>query len=96
MFWNRAPSTAGLEKARVDALAKLANLDVIQNHDEYVQVMDQIDTLSKLIEAEMPKPLSMDALVVAAANIGGIALIVGHERAHIVTSKAISFVGKFR
>lgn len=96
MFNWRAPSTAGLEKARVDALAILDNLDPINDSSEYIRVMTQIETLSNLIAKESAEPLNLNTVMLAVANLTGIALIVGHERAHVVTSKAISFVGKLR
>lgn len=43
-----------------------------------------------------PKPVGRDTLVLAGANLLGIVLIVGHERAHIVTSKALGFVKTLR
>lgn len=43
-----------------------------------------------------PKPVSRDTLVLAGANLLGIILIVGHERAHVVTSKAIGFIKTLR
>jgi len=43
-----------------------------------------------------PKPLSRDTLVLAGANLLGIVLIVGHERANVVTSKAIGFIKTLR
>lgn len=43
-----------------------------------------------------PKPVSRDTLVLAGANLLGIVFIVGHERAHVVTSKAIGFIKTLR
>lgn len=43
-----------------------------------------------------PKPIDRNTLVLAGANLLGIVLIVGHERANVVTSKAIGFIKTLR
>lgn len=65
---------------------------------EYAQLTKQLSKLHKLQkEQNAPKwNVSADTLVLAGANILGIAMIVGHERAHVVTSKAIAFIQKTR
>ena len=60
---------------------------------EYAATADQI---VKLYELRKKRRVSPDALLAAGVNILGIMVIVGHERAHVVTSKALSFVGKLR
>lgn len=63
---------------------------------EYVVLLDHLTRLTKLNEAYSSKPVSRDTLVLAATNLAGILLILTHERAHIVTSKALGFVLKSR
>lgn len=43
-----------------------------------------------------PNRVSVDTWAVIAANLLGIILIIGHERANVVTSKALGFVSKLR
>lgn len=43
-----------------------------------------------------PKPVDKNTLILAGANLLGIVAIVGHERAHVVTSKAIGFLKTLR
>lgn len=62
--------------------------------DEYAKMVDQLSKLYKL--RRNPDRVSLDTLAIVLGNLLGIILIVGHERAHIVTSKAIGFVLKTR
>lgn len=65
--------------------------------DEYDKLTDQLTKLYKLREHDAPRrTVNPDTLVLAGANVLGIILIVGHERAHVVTSKALNFVMKLR
>jgi len=43
-----------------------------------------------------PKRISPDTLATIGANLLGIMIIIGHERAHVVTSKALGFIMKLR
>jgi len=45
-------------------------------------------------ELELNKRVKVDTIAIIAGNIIGIGLILGYERAHIVTSKALGFVLK--
>lgn len=62
--------------------------------EEYAKMVDHLSELYSLKEANTPKPISRDTLATIGANLLGIVMIVGHERAHVVTSKAITFVKK--
>lgn len=64
--------------------------------DEYAKMMNQLEKLYKLKELDKPKQVSPDTLLIVSANIIGIILIVGHERANVVTSKAVNFLLKLR
>lgn len=93
-MFRRPPSTAGLEKARIDALKALHETD--PEDPKYTGLLEKVEKLSTLITAERPEPLNVNTALLAAANIGGIALIVSHERFNVITSKAVNFVGKMR
>lgn len=66
--------------------------------EDYAKMVDQLDKLYKIKLAfkEEPDRVSKDALLAVGANLIGIVLILGHEKAHVVTSKALSFVLKTR
>jgi len=92
--WRNPREKTGLEKVRDDALLVLDSLD--PTDAEYAKAMVHVKTLSDLIANERRELLNPNTVVLAAANLGGIGMIVGYERVHIMTSKAISFVGKLR
>lgn len=96
MFTQKPKSEkTGLEKA-IDELHR--QLDVVMgDSEEYDRISDQLVKLYKLREHDAPRRLvNPDTLVIAGANLLGIAMIVGHERAHVVTSAAKNFVMKLR
>lgn len=64
--------------------------------EEYSTMVDQLTKLYKLKEINAPKPLSPDTLAIVVGNLVGIVLIVGHERMHLITSKALNFVLRLR
>lgn len=81
-----------LQFAIDDALGSLQTRD--PDSKEYAAVVDQVVKLYSV----KPKndKISKDALVTVAANLFGILMIVGYERANVVTSKAMGFVQKLR
>ena len=90
MFKKPAYEVA-LDKAINEALAELSTHTA--DSKEYAQTADQV---VKLYQLKKKSRISPDVLVTASANILGILVIVGHERAHVVTSKALAFVAKLR
>lgn len=93
-MFNKAPSTSGLEYARVQALKELENTDV--SDPAYAKLVDTIDKLSKLITAERREPLNINTVALALGNLGGILTIVAYEQRHVFGSQAAKFIGKFR
>ena len=64
--------------------------------DEYDSMSAQLERLYRIKETNSPKRVSPDTWATVGANILGIAIIVGHERVNVITSKALSFVLKMR
>ena len=63
--------------------------------EEYDKVSDQYAKLTKLHNETLSKKrVSPDAMAGAATNLAGILLILNYEHAHVMTSKAVSFVMK--
>jgi hypothetical protein len=94
MFIKNSPSKSKLDEAIEDALVQLNGLDITE--PGYNKQVDNIERLMKLRKLETPERLSRDTLALVIGNLLGIVVIVGHERAHIVTSKALNFVMKSR
>ena len=95
-MFTRKPSSnrVGLEEAIDACLTRMSDLPA--DSDEYAKIADQLSKLYALRNIDPPARISPDTLVVVGANLLGIALIIGHERAHVVTSKALAFVMKLK
>lgn len=81
-----------------DAINKLHDeLEVIHPTDEvYSELLTKLERLHALKNDSRSDRVKPDTLALIAGNLAGIMMIVGHERAHVVTSKALSFVSKLK
>lgn len=64
--------------------------------EEYDTYLKRLERLYKLKDADRPKRVSPDTILVVGANLTGIAMILAYEHAHVVTSKALGFIMKAR
>ncbi len=95
MFTPKTPTEkSGLEKA-IDSVLTDMNT-VTSETEEYAASVDQLVKLYSIKDIDRPKRVSPDTLAIIAGNLAGILVIVGHERANIVTSKALGFLLKLR
>lgn len=95
-MFNRLPSPKDLkiDEAIDELLTEMKNEE---GHTvRYDSLSTQLTKLVKLREDSQKAHVSPDTLVLVIGNLLGIAIIVGHERANVVTSKALSFVMKAR
>jgi hypothetical protein len=83
-----------LDRAIDAVLLQMLELDA--STKEYAAMADQLLKLNKLKEENLPRRVSADTLATVIANLVGIAMILNHERAGVVASKAVSFVMKLR
>lgn len=83
---------SSLEKEIERLFARLADLP--EDSEDYDRVSNQVKKLYPLKETDSKKKVSSDVLVGAVANLVGIGMILQYEHVHIVTSKALGFVGK--
>ena len=77
----------------------LLELETLSKYDEdYPDLLAQLERLYKLKGGEEKRRLTVsgDTLVLAGANILGILLIVGYERANVMRSSAMSQVPKLK
>ena len=79
-----------LDVAIDDLLEQLPAEEV--GSDRYAKIMNELTRLYKFKEMQTPKPVSLDTLILVAGNIVGIILILGHERANVVTAKGVGVV----
>lgn len=94
MFINRKEEDPGLTKVIDSHLASMSNED--PGSVEYARKVEQLVKLYSLKEANSKRKVSADTLAIVAGNLAGILMIVGHEKAHVVTSKALGFILKAR
>jgi hypothetical protein len=64
--------------------------------DEYTTMSENLERLYKAKANEKDRHVSPDTKLIVAGNLLGIALILWHEKADIITSKALGFVLKGR
>lgn len=93
MFSRKREETL-LESATDRAIRALKNHPV--GDPEYVRTLKLVSELHELKTREAPKPVSRDTLAVVGANILGILLIINHEYAHPITSRAMTLLLKPR
>jgi signal recognition particle GTPase len=81
-----------------DVLDQLHTQLILQDvrGENFDKISDQIVKLSKLKNESSTPKISPDTLAQIAGSLAGIILIIGHERANVVASKALSFVMKLR
>ena len=62
--------------------------------DKYKLLLDRLVTLNSLKEDNSRAKLSGDVKATILANLAGIVILMNHERAHVITTKALSFLPK--
>lgn len=77
-----------------------ALLEEMKNHkrssNEYKAMVSNLTELYKAKELELGRKVSPDTVALIAANLLGIGMILGFEKANVVTSKALGFIMKGR
>jgi len=64
--------------------------------EETSKIVDQVTKLMKLKESNTPKRPSPDTMILVLGNLLGIVIIIGHERANVITTKALGFVMRLK
>lgn len=90
MFSPKEPSDLDREIDR--AYRALADHDV--GSEEYETALNVVTKLNQLKSENRKSEVSKDAMLSVGANLLGILLIINFERTGIVTSKAMSLIGK--
>lgn len=62
-----------------------------KNTEDYAKMVDKLSTLYELRNKSR---ISKETMATIGANIIGILVVLSHERAHVITSKAFGFVKK--
>lgn len=89
MFQKPQSSNAkGLETTIDTLISEMAGHE--GSTEEYTKMADNLETLYKLKAEEAPDRIKLDTIAVVAGNLLGILIIVGFEKSHVMTSKALS------
>lgn len=99
MFTKKPSSNKdGVTKAIDTLLAEMLEQD--EDSDTYAKMIDQLLKLYSLKEVDLKVEsegrINLNTLLTVSANLAGIVLIVGHERANVVTSKALTLLMKLK
>lgn len=87
MFKKKEPSK--LDEAIDDIYREMAGYT--SDTDEYDKMTAQLERLYNLREGNRIR-VTPDTLVIAGANVLAVLLIVGNERMHVITSRAMNLV----
>jgi hypothetical protein len=66
------------------------------NSEQAERIVARLTELNELQKTNSSGPVSKDVVVTAATNLAGILLILHHERANVIATKALAFVQKLR
>jgi len=94
MFKHKTHTETPRVETVIDLLLYKMETHTDPSSAEYAKMVDQYVKLQGAKVHTAHKPLDRNALLAIAGNLIGIGIIVGHERAHVVTSKALGFIGK--
>jgi len=64
----------------------------VTGSDDYARTLACVERLHEMMEEEKPSRVSAETRATIAANLIGIFMIIKHEHANALTSKALSFV----
>ena len=79
-----------LETALTNALLELSVQTV--GSEEYMETLSIVTRLQAMVEEDKSSSLSRDTLATILGNLMGILLIIGHERAHVISRNAIGLL----
>lgn len=88
----RKPDTSDLDEAIARLMIVLSTKD--PESEEYSKLLESIERLYALKKDYLPTRVSADAVFAVVGNLLGIAVIVGYEQKHVITSKALGFIMK--
>jgi hypothetical protein len=94
MFKKPDPEPSALELVITNLLDEMQLTSC--DSEEYSKMVAHLTKLYSLKEQDTPKRVSPETWAMIGGNLAGIMLILQHERFHVITSKALSFVSKLR
>ena len=88
MFQKPSAEKTGLENTIDNLITQMSNEE---GHTEsYSAMVRNLETLYKLKAEDKPDRVKLDTIAVVAGNLLGVLIIVGFEKSHVMTSKALT------
>lgn len=87
-------SKSGLDKAIDSVLHEMESLTA--DSPEFERMVNQLEKLYKMKQSVAPARISPETVLTVAGNLAGIGMILGYEKANVITSKALNFIIKPR
>jgi hypothetical protein len=90
-MFNRTRDEDKPLRNEIDAvLLAMSNED--KTTERYVEMVTQLERLYAIRNVKFDKRVSPDTKAAVLGNLLAVAMIVGHERANVITSKALNFI----
>lgn len=94
-MFNKQKEPSKLDKAIDSIYEEMASVNA--DSKEYAAMTKQLTKLHKMkTQEKSSRRPSPDTIMFVIANLAGIGLIIGHERGHVITSKALGFITRMR
>jgi len=90
MFNRTRDEDPGLQKEIEHLLHDMSTVATLT--DEYAQMVNQLTKLYAIKNEKFKTRVSSDVKFTVLGNLAAVVMIVGHERANVITSKALNFI----
>lgn len=77
-----------------EVLDKLSTFE--PSGEDYRKIVENLKVLYQIKNISLERKIKPETILAISANILGIAMIIGYEKANVITTKAISFIAKGR
>ena len=92
--FTKKDKRTNLEMEIDEVLEYMADMD--PDSKEYTVIVENLDRLYKMKASERSHKIKADTIAIVTANLVGIGAIIWHEKADVITSKALGFILKGR
>lgn len=83
-----------LKEAKIEILDRMLTTD--PGSEEYSTLLQQLTEVSKLENPESSRQIDYNTMLTVGGHLLGVLIIVGYERANVMTSKAKDFALKLK
>lgn len=94
-FWSRKDQPTPLDDLIEDAYAALKGMD--ESTEAYSEALRNLKELLEISATEKKRTTpSPEAVLSAAASLAGIVLILAFEQKHVITTKSLGMIPRFK